>query len=373
MRSRPRADTAGTGLVALLRAPGAAHGVSPRDWERLIAAGREAGLLGRVYWALQQAGALGAVPAAPAAHLHSAWLAAEAQRRAVVREVAYLAELLAGVVPRVVLLKGAAYALAGLPPAAGRQFSDIDLLVPREALATVEARLNRVGWLGTHHGAYDQRYYREWMHELPPLRHPQRGSTLDVHHTILPETARFRPDADALVSAARAVPGHSRLAVLAPEDMVIHSATHLFVDGEIPNGLRDLVDLDALLRHFGSTAAFWDALPGRARALQLGAPLWLALHYCRRMLGTPVPGACADALAADAPSTTGLAVLDACYGRLLLPQVPGEPGGGGRGVAAMTIFLRGHWLRMPLPLLARHAFRKGVVVPLFGDGASSRP
>ncbi|MFV8833771.1 nucleotidyltransferase family protein [Aquisalimonas sp.] len=343
------------------------------DWEHVIAAGRESGLLGRLYWTLWRAGELGAVPAAPAAHLHSAWLAAEAQRRAVIREVDYLVDVLASVAPRVVLLKGAAYALAGLPPACGRQFSDIDLLVPRAALDAVERRLNRAGWLGTHHGVYDQRYYREWMHELPPLRHPQRGSTLDVHHTILPETARFRPDADALVSASRSVPGHPGLAVLAPEDMVIHSATHLFVDGEIPNGLRDLLDLDALLRHFGGDAAFWEALPGRARELELGAPLWLALRYCQRMLGTPIPRGCGDGLVADAPSTAGLAMLDACYGRLLVPQVPEARGGIGRNSAAMAIFLRGHWLRMPLPLLARHAFRKGVVVPLFGDGASSRP
>ena len=42
----------------------------------------------------------------------------------------------------------------------------------------------------THHSAYDQRYYREWMHELPPLLHVRRQTALDVHHAIAPETAR---------------------------------------------------------------------------------------------------------------------------------------------------------------------------------------
>lgn len=372
MRRRHSDDSAGSHLIELVRFPASARTMPLPQWERVIAAGRESGLLGRVYWALREAGELESVPLAPAAHLHSAWVAAEAQRREVIRELSYLSELLASATPRVVLLKGAAYALADLPPANGRQFSDIDLLVPRAALGAVERCLNRAGWLGTHHGAYDQRYYREWMHELPPLRHPQRGSTLDVHHTILPETARFHPDAAALVAASHAVPGDVRLAVLAPGDMVIHSATHLFVDGEIPNGLRDLLDLDALLRHFGGTAGFWDALPARAQALQLGAPLWLALHYCQHLLGTPVPRASLEALSADAPSVVARRMLDTCYQHLLVPELVEEGVGLGRRFAAMAIFLRGHWLRMPVPLLARHAFRKGVVVPLFGDGASSR-
>ena len=33
--------------------------------------------------------------------------------------------------------------------------------------------------------------------------------------------------------------------------MVLHSATHLFHEGELDKALRDLVDIDGLLRHFG--------------------------------------------------------------------------------------------------------------------------
>jgi hypothetical protein len=31
------------------------------------------------------------------------------------------------------------------------------------------------GWAATHHDAYDQRYYRQWMHELPPMQPYARG------------------------------------------------------------------------------------------------------------------------------------------------------------------------------------------------------
>lgn len=373
MRRSPNQVQAGEELISLFRSPERAGEPAPRAWEQFIAVGREANLLGRLYWVIREAGALGTVPDGPATHLMSAWLAAEAQRRAVTREVTYLLTLLQDVASRVVLLKGAAYAFTGLPPAPGRQFSDIDILVSRDELRAVEAKLNWAGWLGTHHGAYDQRYYREWMHELPPLRHPQRGSTLDVHHTILPETARFHPDADALLSAARLLPGHSQLAVLAPEDMVIHSATHLFLDGEIPNGLRDLLDLDALLRHFGASPAFWDALPARAQELELALPLFLALRYCQRLLGTPVPDSCRAAMAGTGPHALAQRVLDACYRRLLVPALPEHSRRPGHRAAGSVIFLRGHWLRMPLPLLVRHVVQKGVVVPLFGDHGTPQP
>ena len=49
-----------------------------------------------------------------------------------------------------------------------------------------EAALMLDGWASGHRSAYDQRYYRTWMHELPPMQHIQRGTVLDVHHAIAP-------------------------------------------------------------------------------------------------------------------------------------------------------------------------------------------
>lgn len=84
---------------------------------------------------------------------------------------------------------------------------------------------------------------------------------------------------------------------LAPPDMVPHSATHLFHDGELAHGLRNLSDLDLLLRRFVADPAFWDALLACADKLTLGRPLLYALACLVSLLGTPVPAAvqrCAD-------------------------------------------------------------------------------
>ncbi|UUZ51358.1 nucleotidyltransferase family protein [Massilia sp. B-10] len=67
-----------------------------------------------------------------------------------------------------------------------------------------------------HHDPYDQRYYRVWMHEIPPMQHVQRGSVIDVHHAILPLTAAARPDPALLRAGAQTVPGMEGIKVLAP-------------------------------------------------------------------------------------------------------------------------------------------------------------
>jgi 3-hydroxyacyl-CoA dehydrogenase len=56
--------------------------------------------------------------------------------------------------------------------------------------------------------------------------------------------------------------------------MVLHSATHLFFEGELRHGLRDLVDLDDLVRHFAAQdASFWQRLVARAFEMDLARPL----------------------------------------------------------------------------------------------------
>src|SRR6185437_12077470 len=114
----------------------------------------------------------------------------------------------------VILLKGTAYAAAGLSPALGRSIGDLDILVPHAALPDVERALLGHDWEWVKEDDYDDSYYRRWMHELPPLIHKERDRMIDVHHTILPPTARRTPDAEALVQDRR--PLENGLSVLSP-------------------------------------------------------------------------------------------------------------------------------------------------------------
>jgi hypothetical protein len=353
-------------LIRVLRVPATVSGLDLAGWDLLLRQAERADMGATLLGLLEDAGLLGSVPAPARAHLEWARAGALRHAQAVRYEVMQIGRALQGLGLPLILLKGGAYAMAGLEAGRGRLFSDIDILVPKDRLPQVEAALMLHGWASTQHDAYDQRYYREWMHELPPMEHVRRGNVIDVHHAILPETAPRRPDPAKLRAAAvpiaSALPGVGRLCMLAPHDMVLHSAVHLFWDGEFKHGLRDLFDLHRLLLEFGSRAGFWDGLAARATELELGRPLFYALRYAIRLLGTPVPEAVLREAAFDAPHAPLLALMDALFLRGLMPPHP-SCADALSGLAHGMLYIRGNWLRMPPLMLSRHLFHKAFLSP----------
>lgn len=322
-------------------------------WELLIRQARRADVLARVAARLQARGLLEAVPTAPRAHLQTALTLAQAQSGEVRREAALICAALGQLDIPLIFLKGAAYVLAGLPAAEGRLFSDTDILVPRQSIPAVEGHLMMHGWMGGHHDAYDQHYYRVWMHELPPMEHVQRHTVLDVHHNILPLTTRHPPDAALLLRDARRVESCPGASVLAPPDMVLHSMTHLFHNDDLSHGLRDLSDLDALLRHFCALPGFWNQLLARAEALGLQRSLHYGAWATQQFFDTPMPADFAACCRAMGPTWPLSAWMPALWRRgLRTPHASAALRG--TGLAQLALTLRAHWLRMPPLMLARH-------------------
>lgn len=356
-------------VSALLRAHGLPE-LSMMEWDLLIRQGRSANLLARLAHKLVQDGLIEAVPLAPRQHLTSALQMAQRQDIALRWEIACICKALADTEVKLVLLKGAAYVMAGLELAHGRTFSDVDILVPKNKLDHTESELMIHGWHGSHHDAYDQRYYRRWMHEIPPMRHIRRGTTIDVHHTILPETAKVKVNTPALMATVLALPGHTNLYVLPPADMLLHSATHLFHEGDFEKGLRDLFDLDSLLRQFGNTPGFWEQLVPRAIILGLTRPLYYALRYTVLLLDTPVPVHVLDAARIGQPHALVARLMDACYVRALRP-VHASAHSSGTWPARFALYVRSHWIRMPFYLLAYHLGRKAFIRPESDDDKNS--
>ncbi len=346
-----------------LRNPATILGLSAANLDLLIRQARTAMLLPRLGSVLNELGYLEQLPAAPRAHFDSSQVIADKQNQAIRWEIARIQTALQDAVPAVILLKGAAYVLADLPAARGRFFSDVDLLVPKDKLGATEAALMLGGWISAHHNAYDQRYYRDWMHELPPMQHLTRQTVLDLHHTILPETARLHPDAHKLIGAAISLPGYVGLQVLAPVDMLLHSATHLFHEGEFNKGLRDLSDLDILLRHFSQTdPVFWQRLLVRAPELNLTRPLFYTLRYTALILQTPVPPDIQQSISKHTPGQFTLLLMDTLFSRAFRPHHASCDDWLTRPTM-LLLFIRSHWLKMPFPLLVRHLFHKAFISP----------
>lgn len=341
-------------LLRSLRDPAAMAALTAADWTGMMQRARPRALLGKLARGAADAGVMGALPPAVRRQFASADRLCGHNDEHLKAEAFQVLHALRGVDTPVLFLKGAAYALLGLKVARGRVSSDVDVLVPRDRLPAVEQALGAAGWLGLKLDPYDQHYYREWMHELPPLQHQYRATVMDIHHTILPLTGRIRPDAEALMRDAVAVEvmGHAAH-VLQPADMVIHAALHLFQDGDLAERLRELVDLHELAGEFAAVdAGFWDTLVERSRLHQAGRPLFYAFHCARRLLGTPVPDGFLGALSRR-PGPVALAVMERLVPPAIVPSHPDHVTAGA-ALARRLLFMRSHWLRMPPLLLARH-------------------
>jgi len=326
------------GAAALLANPAGAVGLDTGAWSDILCAARAERLLASLAYRLDGLD----VPDDVRAVLDSARVDAEVGRTEALWEAEMARRVLAPLGIPVILLKGTAFVAAGLDAGRGRNIGDLDILVPREQIDRVEAALLEAGWEWVKPDPYDDAYYRRWMHELPPLIHRDRDRMIDVHHTILPLTARQTPDTLALIAAS--VPLENGLRVLCPEDMVIHAAAHLLADGDLAGGLRNLWDIDRLVGDFESTA-FWTKLAERADLHGLADALDRALRLSTDLFGTSVPQRYERRHRGDSWYRARLLARDG-WGRPTRPLL------------RLAFYIRSHWLRMPPFMLARHLWTK---------------
>lgn len=338
-------------LMLAVKDPASMVTLDEPQWDELLRRARRHKLLARLGYQLDDRGLLGQIPEKARERFLGARLSADLNDTDIRHEIHRVLRALDGLEVAVVLLKGAAYLSASLPPARGRVFADLDVLVPKDRIAEVEQALAAGGWRGPELDAYDERYYRAWAHEIPPLKHPARGTEVDVHHSIVPPVSRPTPDTAALLEAAMPL-ADPRLRILAPADMVLHCAAQLFNEA-FETGLRDLLDLGDLLGHFGPREGFWEELVSRAQRHGLQRPLYYALRYTGRELNISIPSATIEAAASAAPPFPVLALMDRLVPLALIPDTPDRPRYAPR-FARGLLYVRSHWLRMPALLLAYH-------------------
>ena len=209
--------------------------------------------------------------------------------------------------------------------------------------------------------SYDDQYYRRWMHELPPLIHRERDRMIDVHHAILPLTARPKPDMEAMI--ADRVPLADGLFTLSPADMIVHSAAHLFADGDLAGGLRNLWDIDRLLREFGERdSGFRAQLIDRAKRHDLLFAVERAVRLAHHIYKSPIRCQAPK----SKPLNSGESEKDeigyriTAADRLFVRRLIARDGWGRarRPLSRLGFYVRSHWLRMPPLMLARHLWVK---------------
>ena len=325
--ARPVTD--GWLLARALRTPGNTLALDPAGWAALIATARAEQMIGTLAYRLEGL----RVPQAVARLLADARASAAQGRVVALWEAEAARRAMAPIGVPVVLLKGTAFVAADLKAGQGRSIGDLDILVPRDRIDAVEAALISAGWEWVKPDPYDDDYYRRWMHELPPLIHRERDRMIDVHHTILPLTARITPDAAGLLAwSVEVEPG---VRVLSPNDMLVHAAAHLFADGDLAGGMRNLWDVQCLVEQFGTKG-----LAERAAHHGLGREVARALRLSAALYG----------------QGARLNPADHLYLRRLTAR-----DGWGRATRPFTrlaFYVRSHWLRMPPAMLVRHLWTK---------------
>ncbi|MDP5031005.1 MAG: nucleotidyltransferase family protein [Paraglaciecola sp.] len=355
-------------LISLLKGH-IPKGLNERDWECLIRIARRASILPRL--ASQIVGQN--YPCFVEKHLNSAIKQACLQKQQVRYEAIQLVKLLETVSDsHLLFLKGAAYCLGDYQVGIGRIFSDIDLLVAKNDLSKIETKLLVYGWFPESSDEYDQKYYREWAHEIPPIRHAQRGTLLDVHHNLVPIISGRAPNIALFTEDLIYL--ENGIKVLSVHAMTLHSAIHLFFQEEYHHAFRDICDLHCMFSEFGKTPTFWEDIQTLALKSGFSLELALACRYSEAIFNTPIP---ADVLRNSKeylPNKPFLLIYDWLYLKVLQPH---HPLAQVRflGLANFLALLRGHFIKMPLHILLLHSFTKiyrNITTFLFGEGLTKK-
>lgn len=321
-------------LADVLRDPASSAALTAPQWTALLAMARAEQLIGTLAHRLRGL----PLPGAVVRLLDDAITSTEQGRVAALWEAEVARRVLGPIGCPVVLLKGTALVASGLRAGVGRSIGDLDILVPRDSLDAVEAALLAAGWEWVKPDPYDDRYYRRWMHELPPLIHRDRDRMIDVHHTILPLTARITPRPDAIIADSELL--ESGLRVPCRGDMIVHAAAHLIADGDLAGGMRNLWDIHCLIEEFGT-----EGLEARAAHHGLAPTVCRAARLAHRLYGTDIPVGWRVPKATDRVFLRRITARDG-WGRAIRP------------VTRLGFYSRSHLLRMPPPMLARHLWIK---------------
>ena len=260
------------------------------DWTAPIAFANEQLLVptlhATLHASLGAAGLRAELPAEVGEYLSHLYRANAARNDAIRRQARHAVHALngAGIVP--MLLKGgAALYLDYHPDPAARMFRDLDLLVPRLALADAVGILRALG--------YGVEYFTNGdFHAFADFTRPGDPCAIDLHFELIDQS--YMLSAAEIRSRARslAVDG-IRFLVPAPTDLVLHNILHQQIHylGNFYRGaldLRQLYELSCLVRRYGSEID-WESIERRAALHRIDTALHSYLYAAQSLLGVPWP------------------------------------------------------------------------------------
>ena len=343
--------------------PESALALTPKQWQQLVLILRHQQLLACYSATFKQAGIFGQIPTQTQRHFLNADVLAENHKKQVLFEASELKRELADKPQYLIFLKGAGYTLSGAQVGDTRIYNDIDILTDKQSIDGIEKRLCLFGWLPEELTEHDEKYYRKWAHEIPPLRHGKRGTIVDIHHNIVPIISGRHLDADKF--ASNSVTTEDGYQILSFAAMTLHSLIHLFFNEDVKKGYRDLIDIHTLMT-FHSDNDYWQTLLSLAKETGFQLELFLACRYAPKILQTVIPEFVQDELSQFCP--WNIVFLDFMYEKALKPNHSVCQSRFFKA-AEFMILIRGHFQKMPLHILIYHLLSKAgisLIQAMFG-------
>ena len=207
----------------------------------------------------------------------------------------------------VIVLKGPVLAETLYVHPALRPYSDLDLLIRREALPGVDDLLQRLGYrrlADAHSFRFDVAYDHATLYAAAS------GVHVDLHWSLLSEPRYSWNEREAEAIWDRTVPirvaGEEALG-LGPEDLVLYLAVHLAVHHSLA-GLLWYYDLFLILERWAGTLD-WSALNARASRWRVRTAVYFVLQEVERLFGARAPAAVMAALEPRGPRAAAMAWL----------------------------------------------------------------
>jgi hypothetical protein len=293
------------------------------DWDRLVTRAVRQGIPTLVYHHLRTLDGHKVVAPPVWTTLEQAYRVAGLQAMRQRFEVGRLLDALQGTGVQIIALKGLALSETIYPDPALRPSGDIDLLVRFQDVQMVEKVLQELGYEPDEDPLPAEWYTPYNAHHLVPYRLPGREVLIEVHWDLAPPQEGFSIDVEGLWERAEsALILERQVGVLSPVDLLAYLGLHASARSRFRSGLRQLVDVAEVARHYGAKLD-WAELAARADRWEAQRWVYLALRVTSELLGaTNLDGA----LSAFQPATLDEGLVDhACQLVLSVPSVE-DPG-----------------------------------------------
>ena len=247
------------------------------------------------------------VPSAVRARLDRALVDATARHVLFSAELARLLKEFERAGVPVIPLKGLALADTLYPHPALRPATDIDVLIRRADLETVDALLQRLDYrrlADAHSFAFDAAHDRATLYEAPS------GVHVDLHWALSSEPRYAWNEANTATVWDRAVRtpmGGEMALALCPEDLLIYLAVHLAVHHALA-GVLWYYDVYLLLAR-AEEGLDWEAVKHRAVRWRARAAVYFVLVELERLFDASIPAPLMTALRPRGPRAKALAWL----------------------------------------------------------------